>query len=700
MKNINLQRAFFGFMIASVLCLAGCNVNDPIYDGNGGGGGNTEGDGGDELTAYSIAIVLPQKGAYWKNAIEWPLQELNDVPMKTQKIKVVAEWYDEEEGDMETLFSELAGRDDIRAIIGPLYSENAQIAARECARSGKTLIPATASSELLMRAFSGKDFLWCLTENDISQCELLLTLAREKGAQGVSLLTNDNIYGSTFLDWFAFQARELGLKIDRITMYSDQNLETTMQRMLNSGTDCLICIPSGKQAAAQMQAVRSSYTGTAPMVLFSDVALLVEADAALDGMEGISQAPDPESGFCAAYETRYGSHPGYGFARFYDAVILAGLGILEAELAGEDEINTALKRIVQGDGEQVNTCSAGGASRIVSSLINRRYPQISGASGSLRFDDTFTGVLRSAYCHWTVTNGTHRILEYITSDEGNRPSGSSPNWSWTPTGMQDFDKNSQISYNPKKESYALIIAASSSWNNYRHQAGAYAFYQMLKTNGMDDDHILLISEDDIANNPLNPNPGFISSPTGEGNLYDGVQVDYRPSELNFGDLINIFTDGGDFKPGRSDNLLVYWAGHGEPEGPMWLNNIIPANQVADLFKRLSQDNYFRKLLLFMDTDYSGKVGIACPNLFGMLYITATNDRETAKPGKTDGSGMWISNSFTDAVLGQLSQSGNTLTYYDLYANVYQTTIGSHVTVYNSPFFGNLYTTTVREFIYP
>ena len=58
--------------------------------------------------------------------------------------------------------------------------------------------------------------------------------------------------------------------------------------------------------------------------------------------------------------------------------------------------------------------------------------------------------------------------------------------------LQDFDKNSQRSYPPREESYVLIVAASSGWENYRHQAGAYLMYQMLKSNGLDDDHILLV----------------------------------------------------------------------------------------------------------------------------------------------------------------------------------------------------------------
>lgn len=82
--------------------------------------------------------------------------------------------------------------------------------------------------------------------------------------------------------------------------------------------------------------------------------------------------------------------------------------------------------------------------------------------------------------------------------------------------LQDFDKNSQRSYPPREESYALIVAASSGWENYRHQAGAYLMYQMLKSNGLDDDHILLVSEDDIARHSINPTPGRILPPEGGG----------------------------------------------------------------------------------------------------------------------------------------------------------------------------------------
>lgn len=268
-------------------------------------------------------------------------------------------------------------------------------------------------------------------------------------------------------------------------------------------------------------------------------------------------------------------------------------------------------------------------------------------------------------------------------------------------GLQDFDKNSQRSYPPREEAYALIIAASSGWENYRHQAGAYLMYRMLKSNGLDDDHILLVSEDDIARHSMNPTPGRILPPEGDGNLYENVTVDHKPSEVGLSELSDFLTAETSFRSGVYDNLFVYWAGQGTPQGPKWLGETLPAADVADFFKALSAQQTFRKLLLVLETDYSGAVGSACEDkkIPGMLCFAAA-DGETSKGGiRTDAGGkIPLSNSFTDTFYEQVS-SPKSISIYELYRNIcltmpYYTQVG----VYNANNFGNLYTSKVNEFL--
>lgn len=665
------------------------------------------------LTEYRIAVVLPTEGAigdYWKKSIDWSLENLNKALIPQREIKVIAEWYNEEQSEqaLKALFNELSEREDIAAILGPLYSANAKIAAGECYKTKKMLIPATVSSESLMRQYSGKDFLWCLAENDISQCEVLLTRAKQKGAKSVSLLTSDDGYGQTFLDWFAFQAKELGMTVKSIEKYTADNVTAKMERLLNleKGRDhCLLCIPNTQEIAGKMNTCRRSQTESTSLLLFSDVAYIVPKDATFEGMEGITQSHDPESGFAVAYEVKYGEAPGYGSAHYYDAVTLAGLAVLHADLTGETDLNASLKQIVDGTDYEISTCSESGIRQAVESLIAGKSPHCVGASGKLYFDQSvYTNVLHSVYCHWQVYNGKHLMLEYNTSDASKRTDASMANWNWKITQKQDFPEGYMV-YTPKDKLYALIVATSSGWNNYRHQANAYAMYQLLKKNGVDDDHILLIAEDDIARNPQNPKPGFIQSSLSDENLYDGIKVDYRLSEVPFEKLTNIVTaQFSDPSITSAHHLLVYWAGHGEPEGPRWGDKVIPPSQVADFFQALYKTRSYIKAFVAMETCYAGQVGKACydKKVPYLLCMTAANENETSKASMTDASGqVWISNSFTDNLLQQLASGNDKLTFYDLYNKVYSRTIGSHVSVYHDSWqYGNLRFSYVKDFIYP
>lgn len=263
--------------------------------------------------------------------------------------------------------------------------------------------------------------------------------------------------------------------------------------------------------------------------------------------------------------------------------------------------------------------------------------------------------------------------------------------------QEEFDKNVQISYPKKEGTYALIVAASSGLENYRHQAGAYLIYQMLKANGLNDDHILLVSEDDVVSHPNSPTPGRILPPSGDGNLHEGLRVDYKPSELGFSGLAGLFAPGS--SPSRNDNLFVYWAGKGNAEGLEWLGQTIPAADVAGFFENLSDNGSFRKLFLLLDTDCAGVVSSACvdKNVKGLLCFAGT-DVEGLSRGNRRSPGsnrVWLSNAFTDAFYKVALSREVSLS--DMYNQILRET---NVGVYNAKNFGNLYTSTIAEFLVP
>lgn len=55
------------------------------------------------------------------------------------------------------------------------------------------------------------------------------------------------------------------------------------------------------------------------------------------------------------------------------------------------------------------------------------------------------------------------------------------------------------------------MTTSKGWINYRHQSDVLSNYQLLKSNGFDDEHIILILADDLA---------YANNNIDQGNIYD------------------------------------------------------------------------------------------------------------------------------------------------------------------------------------
>ena len=58
-----------------------------------------------------------------------------------------------------------------------------------------------------------------------------------------------------------------------------------------------------------------------------------------------------------------------------------------------------------------------------------------------------------------------------------------------------------------KNTWAVLVSASSEYHNYRHQASTCALYNNLVSNGIPTNQILHLSNGDIGHDPQNPFTG-------------------------------------------------------------------------------------------------------------------------------------------------------------------------------------------------
>jgi legumain len=85
------------------------------------------------------------------------------------------------------------------------------------------------------------------------------------------------------------------------------------------------------------------------------------------------------------------------------------------------------------------------------------------------------------------------------------------------------------------DKWAVLVAGSNTWSNYRHQADVFHSYQSLVAGGFDPDRIITFAYDDIANNPSNPFKGKVfNKPTFSDpgvDVYDGIRIDYKGADV-------------------------------------------------------------------------------------------------------------------------------------------------------------------------
>ena len=671
-----------------------------------------------QWTEKTVAVVLPmEKGlaAHWERTLGMFAANFERAFKNHETgIRLKFEYYDEANADMQELAQSLAFNDEVYAVIGGLYSSNAAILAAELTLVGKTFFT-LATTEQLVRAYASTGYLWAMTETDITQCEVLLSKVINYGGKSVALLAKDNDnYGQTFMDWFAFQARELGLKNMGSYAYTPDNIADVSCQAMQSGAEYVICIPSEIEEMGPMLEAHKTQSlngQSVPRMLFSDTAygadvLKIHGDAA-EGIEGVAFGADPESGFDVSYRTFFNATPTLGESQLHDAAMLIGYAAWHQQFNPELSLQKSLRAVVSGEDLNMGSWTGEDMRLVVDALAAGKSPYVRGASGHLRFDaKVFTNVLATTYYNFKVYNGQYIILDYNTSDGGNRTDATLAGWNWKASQMQDFNNSGEFDYPVHTGNWALLVASSKGWANYRHQADVLAIYQQLKQAGYTDDRIILIAEDDIADNVSNPNKGVVQVIIGGNNVYEQVEIDYRMSELQAKDILAILSGEKSerlpivIESTANDNVFVFWSGHGVPGALCWNDDAygIMGDQLDETFRRMREKESYRKFLMMVEACFSGGVMEQCRNIPGMLFVTAANGDETSKADVFNGEmKVWMSNRFTSTFIEQITENKN-IALRDLYYRLFINTVGSHVMVYNAENYGNLYSADMSEFI--
>ena len=186
--------------------------------------------------------------------------------------------------------------------------------------------------------------------------------------------------------------------------------------------------------------------------------------------------------------------------------------------------------------------------------------------------------------------------------------------------------------------WAVIIAGSNTWVNYRHQADVSHMYQILKNKGAyDPNKIITMMYNDIAYNEENPYPGEIYNSPYSSNVYKNIKIDYQGNNVTAVNFLNVLKGNKtipNFKVLESnseDNIFIYYSNHGAtglvgmPYGPP-----LYADDLIDTLNYMYQYNMYNQLIFYLEACESGSIfdGILDPSI-KIYAVTASTPTESS-----------------------------------------------------------------------
>ncbi|KAK1313982.1 hypothetical protein QJS10_CPA06g00933 [Acorus calamus] len=199
--------------------------------------------------------------------------------------------------------------------------------------------------------------------------------------------------------------------------------------------------------------------------------------------------------------------------------------------------------------------------------------------------------------------------------------------------------------------WAVLIAGSAGYGNYRHQADVCHAYQIMKKGGLKDENIIVFMYDDIAYNEENPRPGVIINHPQGGDVYAGVPKDYVGDDVTVNNFFAVLLGnksaltGGSGKvvnSGPNDHIFIFYSDHGGP-GVLGMPTYpyLYADDLVDVLKKKHASGTYKSLVFYLEACESGSIfeGLL-PEGLNIYATTASNAEEsswgTYCPGDTPG----------------------------------------------------------------
>jgi legumain len=192
------------------------------------------------------------------------------------------------------------------------------------------------------------------------------------------------------------------------------------------------------------------------------------------------------------------------------------------------------------------------------------------------------------------------------------------------------------------DQWAVLVAGSNGYWNYRHQSDICHAYQVLISHGVPATNIILMTYNDVASSSSNPFPNTLFNKPGN-NVQDvnaGCVKDYTGADVTPQNFISVITgnaaavkragNGRVLQSGPNDNVFINFVDHGGVGLIAFPSSYLYANTFISALNTMSQKQLYGKLTIYIEACESGSMfNNLLPNNTEIYGVTASNPSESS-----------------------------------------------------------------------